>query len=374
MMVSRGRIVLVALTAVVVTLLALAPASFGAITPVSPPGDRVVVGSNFVPRFTYADVDDTTGDYFLAAAITSNGINRLEKRDSANARVWLGGVGSGIAGSGTQMSITGVAVDPSAGLVYITGKNRLAAFDSSTGAFVRAWGYGVATGAATFEVCTTTCFNGLSGVGPGQFGLAGNGVTVDASGNVLVATAVNSRAVAKIMKFTSAGALVAEYDISPYVPLTLARAPRDIEVNSAGDIFVLWADGKVYRFDSSGGFIEKIGVAFGPGYISPFAPMVPGPSGLAIDQSDDHVFVGANTNNYVVEFDENGDFVQVFGIGVNPATPATFSSCSVGCVYGKAADRSGGVRGAQDIIIDPLGRLGVITHASVRDKVQWFTR
>ncbi len=327
-----------------------------------------------MPRFTYAAIDDTTGEYFLAAAITSNGINRLEKRDASDVRLWLGGTGSGVAGSGTQMSITGVAVDPSAGLVYITGKNRLAVFDSSTGAFVRAWGYGVATGAPAFEICTATCYNGLSGVGPGQFGSTGNGVTVDASGNVLVATAVNARSAAKIMKFTSTGTLVDEYDISPYVPLTYGRAPRDIAVNSLGDIFILWADGKVYRFDSTGAFVEKIGVAYGPGYVLPFAPMVPGPAGLVIDQSDDHVFVGANTNNYVVEFDQNGDFVQVFGIGVNPATPGAFASCSVGCTYGRTADRPGGLRAAQDIVVDPLGRLGVITHASVRDKIQWFTR
>jgi DNA-binding beta-propeller fold protein YncE len=73
---------------------------------------------------------------------------------------------------------TGVAVDQSTGHVYVSDRynRRIQEFDLD-GRFVRAWGWGVDTGAAEFEICKTSCLGGRldrrEGNGNvGQFGLA----------------------------------------------------------------------------------------------------------------------------------------------------------------------------------------------------------
>jgi hypothetical protein len=72
---------------------------------------------------------------------------------------------------------SGLAVDQSTGDVYLadTGNHRVDEF-SESGAFIRAFGWGVSDGAAKLETCgheasppTTTCQAGLPGPEPGQF-------------------------------------------------------------------------------------------------------------------------------------------------------------------------------------------------------------
>jgi hypothetical protein len=66
----------------------------------------------------------------------------------------------------------GVAVDRSNDHVYVADKrnNRVDVFDS-TGAFLFAFGWGVADGTTNApQTCTTACFRGISGSGPGQIG------------------------------------------------------------------------------------------------------------------------------------------------------------------------------------------------------------
>jgi hypothetical protein len=74
-----------------------------------------------------------------------------------------------VSGSERQPS-SGVAVDSATGNVYVadTGNRRVDEF-SSSGVFIRAWGWGVATGAGEFQICTTTCLQGASGDAPGEF-------------------------------------------------------------------------------------------------------------------------------------------------------------------------------------------------------------
>jgi hypothetical protein len=66
--------------------------------------------------------------------------------------------------------VSGLAVDESTHdvLVADTGNRRIDVF-SASGSFVRAWGWGVATGAAELQVCTSACLSGLSGSSPGEF-------------------------------------------------------------------------------------------------------------------------------------------------------------------------------------------------------------
>lgn len=70
----------------------------------------------------------------------------------------------------TPASGSGVAVNDATHNLYVadTGNHRVDEF-SSAGAFIRAWGWGVATGASEFQSCSATCQKGLSGSSPGEF-------------------------------------------------------------------------------------------------------------------------------------------------------------------------------------------------------------
>jgi NHL repeat/WD40-like Beta Propeller Repeat len=115
----------------------------------------------------------------------------------------------GTAGSTAgQLSSPGaVAVNEATGDVYVadTGNARIDQFDSS-GTFVRAWGWGVADGAASFETCTLICQAGVTGSGPGQFETPSfisvdNGPSSPSNGDVYVADTGDNL----VQKFDSAG-------------------------------------------------------------------------------------------------------------------------------------------------------------------------
>jgi DNA-binding beta-propeller fold protein YncE len=95
---------------------------------------------------------------------------------------------------------SGLAVNDAGEDVYVadTGNHRVDEFNAATGAFVRAWGWGVENGEAKLQVCTTICQEGLSGSSPGEFG-ALTFVAVDNSsgpshGDVYVASGVGREA------------------------------------------------------------------------------------------------------------------------------------------------------------------------------------
>jgi hypothetical protein len=82
-------------------------------------------------------------------------------------------------GAGKTQNPQGVAVDLETGRLYVGDRNnnRVDVF-GPTGAFVKAFGWGVKTGAAEFEVCISSCRAGLPGAGKGQFNRP-TGIAVD---------------------------------------------------------------------------------------------------------------------------------------------------------------------------------------------------
>jgi hypothetical protein len=120
-------------------------------------------------------------------------------------------IGSPGTGAGETKDARGVAVDEEEDLLYVAdrGNNRIDVFDASTGDFIRAFGWGVDTGANELQVCTTasTCQAGIAGSGAGQLKEI-QGIAVDnysaSPGGVYVFDAGNNR----IQKFTSTGAFV----------------------------------------------------------------------------------------------------------------------------------------------------------------------
>jgi hypothetical protein len=140
-----------------------------------------------------------------------------------------GGCKNGVAGNALEGELnrpTGIAVNQSSGHVYVmdTGNRRVQEFDLE-GSFVRAWGWGVDTGAPAYEICTQDCHPGLSNPSlpsdndnPGQFASVsgfGNAVVVDPSpaGDVFATDAGNRR----ILQFASDGTFIRAwgFDISP---------------------------------------------------------------------------------------------------------------------------------------------------------------
>jgi len=96
-------------------------------------------------------------------------------------------------GAGQCINPRGIAVDPSAGAVYVVDQtnsriNKLNAW----GEFLMAWGWGVSDGSAELQTCgpqaappTATCQAGVRGAGSGQMG-SPKGIAIDSAGDVLV--------------------------------------------------------------------------------------------------------------------------------------------------------------------------------------------
>lgn len=136
---------------------------------------------------------------------------------------------TGVQGGALNIS-TGVAVDQTTGHVYVmdAGNRRVQEFDLA-GQFVRAWGWGVDTGASEFQVCTTSCQAGLvnpsdptENDNPGQFSNIASGtmssiaVSPVAPHDVFVTDPGNRR----VLQFTSAGSFIRAwgFDVSPGAP------------------------------------------------------------------------------------------------------------------------------------------------------------
>jgi hypothetical protein len=117
-------------------------------------------------------------------------------------------VGEGGYGAGQLATPSGVAIDQASGEVFVveSGASRISVF-STTGQFLRAFGFGVVDGSERLEVCTsvTGCQRGVSGSQPGQLGgkkVSGMKIAVDqATGEVYVFDAENFR----VEQFTSMG-------------------------------------------------------------------------------------------------------------------------------------------------------------------------
>ncbi len=121
----------------------------------------------------------------------------------------IGSVGTGAGEfASTSRQVRGLAVHPSSGDVFVAdpGSSRVLQYQAD-GTFVRGWGFGVDTGAAQFQVCTTasTCQAGnAAGLANGQFSVDSPlGLAVDSQGVVYATDAASGVSANRILRFDS---------------------------------------------------------------------------------------------------------------------------------------------------------------------------
>ncbi len=307
---------------------------------------------------------DPSGDVYVA----DPGYNRIDEFSAAAAFIKAYGWGvldgmsrfetctttcrAGLAGRGAgQLGLPeGVATD-SSGDVYVAdyGNNQIDEF-SAAGAFIKAYGWGVADGASRFETCTSSCQGGLAGGGAGQLDGAW-GVGTDSSGDVYVADSDNYR----IDEFSAAGAFIKAYGwgvvagVSGFATCTSTCQTgsgdgddsgaglvgvNDVAVDPSGDVYVSDV-GRIVEFSAAGAFIRAYGwgVVDGAsqfetctstcqdGNLGSGAGQLDGAWGVATNSSGD-VYVTDFNNNRIDEFSAAGALSPVSAAPpVSPAAP-----------------------------------------------------
>jgi hypothetical protein len=103
-------------------------------------------------------------------------------------------------GAGEMSEIGGLSASAGNGDLYVLDKgiNHRVDLFMPDGAFLQAWGWGVADDEEKLETCTSTCFAGLEGSGVGEFGRQPRGIAVDNAagesfGDVFAVDQANSR-------------------------------------------------------------------------------------------------------------------------------------------------------------------------------------
>jgi NHL repeat len=245
-------------------------------------------------------VDQATGDVY----VTDQNNRRVDKFDSSGNFLFAFGWGvdtgaaalqtcttastcqAGTTGAGAGQfatTFTGfVAVDPRNGDVVVAnpGNRRVDRFNSA-GAHVFAFGWGVDTGAAALETCTTAsvCQAGISGAGAGQFVTnTPTRVAVDSTGSVYTVEVGTNR---RVQKFNAAATSSGLFAPSLTSGTSTATSPTDVAVDSDNDHVLVAKDGHVLELDIAGGLFETHGAGSG----------LPAVNGMALDSSSERIYL-----------------------------------------------------------------------------------
>jgi hypothetical protein len=201
----------------------------------------------------------------------------------------FGSSGSG-AGQLALASNSGVAVNSSTHDVYVadTGNARVDQF-SSSGTFIRAWGWGVADGITEeFQTCTLTCFKGVSGSKPGQF-TAPTFIAVDNSGGPSTEDVyVGDSGTNLVQKFDASGNLISGWGSGGQLNGSTATkfgALAGIAVDSSGNLFVYDQNEEMFEFGQDASFVKNFNTVFAAT-----------PAGIAVDSAGNLYIVRGNPN------------------------------------------------------------------------------
>jgi len=220
----------------------------------------------------------------------------------------------------------GIAVDPRNGNVYVSdqGNNRIQEL-SSSGAFIKALGWGVGNGKDEFEICTKECKAGLAGSGNGQFGDIA-GVSVDSSGNLWVADFGNNR----VQEFNEKGEFQRAFG-SVGKEAGQLEGPTNIAL-SGGNLYVTdYRNNRVQEFSTTGTAIRQFGSAGSEN------GQFKNPYDIATDPRTGNLYVVDEGNERVQEFTPSGVFTTKFGIsGSGPGRfkqPTGVAASPSGTIY-----------------------------------------
>ncbi len=241
---------------------------------------------------------DSTGNIFV---VDSNN-NRVQK--FASNGTYISQFGSSGNNDGEFDEPRGIAID-SADNIWVTDYNnyRVQKF-ASNGTYISQFG--------------------SSGSGDGQFSEM-YGIDVDGSGNIYVADRGNCR----IQKFNSSGVFVAKWGANGGDGTCDENngefdSPRDVKVDSSGNIYVVDEDNdRIQKFDSNGTYISQFG-GFGSLEISPSSDLgkFNAPRDMAQD-SQGNIYVADGSNNRIQKFSSSGVFIEAWGANGGDGTNGT---------------------------------------------------
>jgi len=295
--------------------------------------------------------------------VADSGNDRIQKFDSSGSFTTKWGTSG--AGPGQFNDLQGLGSDSSDNLYALDFTNNNVQVFSSGGTFIRSFGKAVnhTTGG---DACTAasgdTCGAGTSGSADGQF-LGADGVTVDASGNVYVGDANNSR----VQKFDSSGAFVWKVgNAGSGGAFDTGINYLDIASDATGNLYTSDHDtSRIQKFNPLGRSLNAWGTA-GTG-----GGQVGGPTGTAVDSAG-NVYVAERENNRVTKYDSNGSFVLTWGKGVNQSTPGDVCTAVSGdtCQAGTQGSADGQLDGPNGLTVDASGNVYVADTGN--DRVQKF--
>ena len=292
--------------------------------------------------------------------------------------------------AGTFENPRDVAVDQD-GNIYVTDdfNFRVQKF-SSNGDFILMWGSGVNGGTGP-EICTdpATCQAGVQGVQAGEFKSI-NSVTVSNAGHVYVSDSSNNR----IQKFDTDGNFIRMWGsgvnggTGPEICTDPAicqagdygvlggefREPQDVGTDQAGNIYVTELFSyRVQKFDSDGNFIRMWGSGVNGGTGAEICTVPAncqaggsGPQGGeflrpygVVADNDGHIYVADLGNERVQKFDSDGNFIRMWGSGVNGGTGPEICTVATNCQVGSQDVMAGTFSIPFGIAIDGSGNLYV---------------
>jgi len=269
------------------------------------------------------------GQFDDPRGITIDSANKIIVADTFNQRIQVFDsagnhtqtIGSFGAGEGFLDDPRGVTVDSNDRIIVLDTDNSRVQIFNSSGNFVKIFGWGVDTGANTFEICTLNCQEGIAGHAEGQF-FDARGISVDSTDRIIIADSDNDR----VQIFNSSGNFIKTFGWGvdtganrfEICTINCQRGisgsasgqfdnVRGIAVDSANRLITVDSNNsRIQIFDSSGNHTQSFG-SFGSA-----VGLFNLPFGIAID-SLDRIIVADTINQRIQIFNSTGNHIQSFG-------------------------------------------------------------
>jgi NHL repeat len=236
-------------------------------------------------------------------------------------------------GAGQTLQPRGIAVDQQTGHLFVVDKNnqRIDVFDSG-GTFIKAFGWGVDTGASEFQTCTSAsgCNAGIAGAGVGQFDFG-------EVANIAVDNDPLSPSRHDVYVFDTANRRVQKFDPEGNFLLMLGGGVNQ-GPNHAGDVCTAThiAEGDICGAGSNGAEEGEFG---GNVYVAA------GPTG-ALNVAESTSSASPELENYRLQrFEPSGSFIEELFLPQRERRMSAFTVDSTGSLYAAAGGNVTSVSG-----------------------------